>query len=133
MGSITTPVWTENQTLTAFDDNSPANNVTAKTTLDIAALGFDLVKLQLKITWDVSATGYALLNIYSSSDSGTTKDTIPIWSQRITPVAGTTTYITLNIQDEAFVDIWLENKTGQEMAEVSGKYAGRKWNTEESV
>lgn len=121
------PTWTENQTLTAFDDTSPADTVVAKTTLDLDAGSFDCVIVQLKITWHASATDYADLSVYASPDSGTTDDTIAIWSQRIAASAGATTYISFVLQDIPFANIWLDNESNQEIAEVSGKYAGRKW------
>lgn len=128
MGSIT-PNWTENQTLTAFDDTSPADTVIAKTALDLANLGADCVVVQLKITWHASATDYADISVYGSPDSGTTDDTIALWSQRVSAVAGATTYITIVLQDIPFANIWVDNESNQEIAEVSGKYAYRQWAT----
>ena len=128
MGSIT-PLWTENQSLAAFDDTSPADTVIAKTALDLANLSFDCVIIQLKITWHASATDYANVIIYGSPDSGTTDDTIALFSQRVSAVAGATTYISNVLQDIPFANIWVENQSNQEIAEVSGKYAGRQWTT----
>lgn len=125
-----TPAWTENQSLTAFDDTSPADGVTAKTTLDLDAAGpYDMVIVQLKITWHASATDYADIILYASPDSGTTDDTKALWSQRIYPNAGATDYISIIIKDIPFANIWVKNQTNQEIAEVSGKYAGRKWSS----
>lgn len=122
-----TAAWTENQALTAFDDTSPADTVIAKTALDIATAGYDCVAIQLKITWHASATDYVDILVYASPDSGTTDDTIPVWSQRVAAVAGATTYITIVLQDLPFANIWVDNESNQELAEVSGIYAGRKW------
>jgi hypothetical protein len=125
------PSWTENQSLTGFDDTSPADTVTAKTTLDIDNAGpYDCVVVQLKITWHASATDYANISVYASPDSGTTSDTIAIWSQQVDADAGETTYISFVLQDIPFVNIWVENQSNQEIAEVSGNYSGRKWSSE---
>ena len=124
------PVWTENQSLAAFDDTSPADTVTAKVALDIDNVGpYDLVVVQLKITWHGSATDYADIAVYASPDSGTTDDTIAIWSQRVDANAGNTDYITIILRDIPFANIWFENQSNQEVAEISGKYAGRKWSS----
>lgn len=124
------PSWTENQSLTAFDDTSPADGVTAATTLDIDNAGpYDCVAVQLKITWHASATDYADIFVYASPDSGTTDDTTAIWSQRVNADAGNTTYISFVIKDLPFINIWVENQSNQEISEVSGKYAGRKWSS----
>jgi hypothetical protein len=124
------PAWTENQSLTAFDDTSPADTVVAKTTLDLDSAGpYDLALVQLKITWHASATDYADVSVYSSPDSGTTDDTIALWSQRIEADAGNTTYVSFLLRDVPFANIWVDNQSNQEIAEVSGKYAGRKWSS----
>lgn len=124
------PTWTENQPLTAFDDTSPADTVIAKTTLDLDNAGpYDCAIVQLKITWHASATDYADIFIYGSPDSGTTDDTEPLWQQRVAADAGNTTYISLIIKDIPFANIWVENQSNQEISEVSGKYAGRKWSS----
>ena len=124
------PTWTENQALTAFDDTSPADGVISKTTLDLDGAGpYDCVILQLKITWHASATDYADISIYASPDSGTTDDTIAIWSQRVSAVAGTTSYISIILKDIPFANIWFDNESNQEVAEISGIYAGRKWSS----
>ncbi len=113
--------------MSAFDDTSPAT-VLSLTSLDLDNAGpYDLVLLQLKITWHASATDYADLAVYASPDSGATNDTVPIWQQRVDANAGNTTYISFLIRDIPFANIWVENQSNQEITEVSGKYAGRKW------
>ncbi len=122
------PLWAEDEALTAFDDTSPADTVTSKTTLDLDDAGpYDKVIVQLKITWDAGASDYADISVYASPDSGTTDDTIAIWAQRVDADAGETTYISFVIEGIPFANIWVENQSNAEIAEVSGKYAGRKW------
>ena len=125
------PEWTENLTLPAFDDTSPLDGVTSKTALDLDSTGpYDLVQIQIKITWHASATDYADLFLYGSPDSGTTDDTEPLaGSRRIDADPGETTYLSIIVRDIPFINIWIQNESNQEIAELSGKYAGRKWSS----
>ena len=122
-----TATWTENVAVTAFDDVTPADTVTSVTSIDVAAAGYDCIVVQLKIIWHASATDYANVFVYASPDSGTTDDTIAVWSQRLTANAGATEYISFVLQDLPFVNIAFENQSNQEHAGISGIYAGRKW------
>lgn len=122
-----TAVWTENQTDVDFADTTPADNVQTKADFDLAASGYDMIQVQIKIDWHASAIDYADINLYTSPNSGGQDDTTPIWSQRITALANDPEYITVIIRDIAYAIIEFDNQSNQEIAELDIIYAGRKW------
>lgn len=124
-----TAAWTENQTDVDFADTTPADNVQTKADFDLASNGYDMLVVQLELDWHASATDYADINLYSSPDSGTTDDNVPLWTQRVDADAGNTTYITIVIQDLAYAIIEFDNQTNQEMTVIDINYAGRKWSS----
>ena len=123
-----TAAWTENQSLT-FSDASPADNVQSFIDLDIAAAGYDLINRQIKIDWHVSATDYADINIYSSPDSGTTDDTTAIYNRRVDALDNDPENISMVLRDLAYIKIEVDNQSNQEIASLTGNYAGRTWSS----
>jgi len=119
--------WTENQTGVDFADTTPADTVKTKADFDLAASGYDMIVVQIKIDWHADATDYADINLYSASNSGATDDTTPLWSQRIVALANDPEYITIVIKDLAYAVLEFDNQSNQEIAELDIIYAGRKW------
>lgn len=119
--------WTENQTDVDFDDTSPADTVTATASLDIAASGYDLVVAQISFTWNGSATDYIEIAVYADVNSGSSVDTIALFSQRIDANAGNTDKISFVLDGLPYVDITFENQSNQEITSLDLIYAGRKF------
>jgi hypothetical protein len=123
MGSISAD-WTENQSL-SFDDSSPAKTVEGKADIDLAAAGYVGVVIQLSLTWGASADGPATINIYGSSNSGTTDDTEPIFSQSVEETASGTKVISIPIMYVPYIIVGIYNgNTAVEDLTISGIYAG---------
>lgn len=119
--------WTENQTDVDFADTTPADNVQTKADFDLAASGYDMIQVQIKIDWNAGATDYADINLYTSPNSGGQDDSTPIWSQRIVALANDPEYITVIIANVAYAILEFDNQSNQEVADLDIIYAGRKW------
>ncbi len=122
-----TATWTENQTDVDFDDITPADTSQATAIFDLAANGYDRIIVQIKIDWHASATDYADIILYSSSDSGGQVDVTPLWSQRIVGGTNDPEYISIIIDGIAHATVVFDNQSAQEVAELDIIYAGRKW------
>lgn len=119
--------WTENITTVDFDDTSPADTVSATASIDLANDGYDCIVVQIKFTFDGSATDYVQIHVYADVNSGSSPDDIALFSQRISATAGASKEISFVIQDLPFVDIVFENQSNQEVTSLDLIYAGRKY------
>ena len=116
--------WTENQAVT-FDDTTPAKTVEGKGPIDLAANGYIKVVIQFQIAFGGSADGNAEIRIRSSSDSGTAKDTIEIYSQEVAFTASTTERITIPVDGVPYIEVGVYNgNTAVEDITISAIYAG---------
>lgn len=119
--------WTENQSVT-FDDASPAKTVEGKGTIDLDTNGFVAVVIQFQVIFGGSADGNAEIRIRNSSDSGTAKDTIFLWSQEVAFSVGVTKRISVVIRDVPFIEVGVYNgNSAVEDITISAKYAGQKF------
>lgn len=121
-----TAEWTENQQDVNFDDTTPADGVTSVANFDLDANGYDRIVVQLQIDWNVAATDYADIFVYSSPDSGVSLDSVPIWSQRL-DVDNDPENISIIIEGVPYVQIAFDNQSNQEVTDLDLIYAGRKW------
>jgi len=120
------PAWTENQSLVA------AQTLTASGTdtddLDITTGGYDLVDIQWKGTFNASASEGCTIEILSSSDSGTTEDTIPIFSIEVSVDAGATSVITIPVKDLSYIAVKrTNNDSTYSITNETIIYSGRYW------
>ena len=116
--------WTEGLSM-SFDDSTPASCVEGKGSIDLAANGYVGVAIQVEVGFGASADGNAEIQIRSSSDSGTTLDTIPLFSQEVEYEASTTKRLTFQVMNVPFIQVGITN--GNAAAEdivIAAKYAG---------
>lgn len=124
-----TPSWTENQTVSGFDDAAIAAAGTTSGDIDMAASGYDVVVIQIKVTFGGTPDGDATIEIFASSDSGTTDDTIALYSISVSETATTTERISITIDRAAFLQVKVTNNDSADTIDVSALYAGRKWSS----
>ena len=124
-----TPSWTENQTITGFDDAAVAAAASTSGDIDMAALGYDVVVIQIEVTFGGTPDGNATIEILSSSDSGTKDDTIALYSVSVTEATSTTKRISIPIDRIAFLQVKVTNNDTTDAIAVSALYAGRKWSS----
>lgn len=116
--------WTENQTIT-FDDATPAKTVEGKGPIDLADNGYIGVSVQVTVVWGSAGDGNATVKVRSSPDSGTTKDTLLLYSQEIAYTASATKRITLNFCDVPYLEVGVLNgNSAVEDITISAIYAG---------
>jgi hypothetical protein len=128
MATITAS-WTEDQACT-FDDATPAKTVEGKEEIDIAAAGYIGIVLQFRITFGANADGNAEIRIRSSPDSGTTKDTILLYSQEVPFTVSTTKNVTVTIMEQPYVEIGVYNgNAAVEDITIAADYAGLKYSS----
>ena len=119
--------WTENQDIT-FDDASPAKTVEGKGPIDLANLGAIAVAIQVQIAFGGSADGNAVIRVRSSSDSGTTKDTILLYEQEVSFTISTTKRVTVLLRDLPYLEIGVYNgNAAVEDITIAAKYAYLKY------
>jgi len=119
--------WTENQSIT-FDDGSPAKTVEGKGTVDLAANGYIGILVQADITFGDAADGNAEVRVRASPDSGTTKDTILLYSFEVPFTLSTQKIVSFEIKEVPYVEIGIYNGNAavQDIA-IAAKYAGMKY------
>lgn len=116
--------WTENQAVT-FDDTTPAKTVEGVGPIDLAANGYIGVVVQFQITFGASADGNAEIKIRSSPDSGTTKDTILLYSQEVEFTVSETKNISVTIMNQPWIEVGVYNgNTAVEDVTIAADYAG---------
>jgi len=89
---------------------------------------FQVVNIQVSVTFHASATGDCLVHVRKSSDGGTTEDTEDEGTYLGTvPVsAGNTVTKSWDVYDFDYLDVALENEDAAQTATWSAKYAGVK-------
>jgi hypothetical protein len=124
-----TAAWDEDQTDVALSDESAvADAAEVFCDFDLDASGWDRIVVQIKVDLaDTAVTGTIDVYVYNNPDSGTTDDTIAIWSQSFTPVQNATVYFSFVIQDIAYAHVVVDNESGATVDVYDVKYAGRKW------
>ena len=119
--------WTENVAV-SFDDTTPAKTVEGKGPIDLADAGYIAVVIQFRIIFGASADGNAEIRVRCSSDSGTTKDTILIYSQEVPFTVSTTKNISVEIRELPYIEIGVYNgNSAVEDITISADYAGLKY------
>ena len=129
MSSITA-AWTENQAVATLDGATITQGASATGDIDLAGLGFIGVKVQIKITYGAAVDDNTTIEVFGSADSGTTDDTVPIWSQSVTYNAGGVATVSFTILNEPYIAIKVTNTTGadgDEDIDLVSKYAGLKY------
>lgn len=119
--------WSEDIAVASWTTTIPGPGVEAKADIDIAAGGYHAIDLQISVTFGSSPNGPALVSIYGSSDSGTTKDTEPLYQFYIPHEASATKIKSIQIRNKAYVQIGILNQNSSESITISGKYAGMKY------
>lgn len=120
--------WTENQTLQSAQTLSASSSDTDN--IDLDANGFDQVLITWKGTFNVSATDGCTIEIFASPDSGTTEDTIPLYSIEVEVDAGNTVIISLAVKDVPYIAVKrTNNDSSYDITNETVLYAGRKWSS----
>ena len=128
MATITSS-WTENQSV-SLDDTTRAKTVEGKGSIDLAASGYIGVSIQFQIQFGSSADGNAELRVRSSPDSGTTKDTLLLYSQDVEFATSTTKNISVTIMNQPWVEVGVYNgNTAVQDITISIDYAGLKYSS----
>lgn len=127
MASITS-TWAAQASVT-MSDTSPADGVKSTGNIDLATPGYDRVFLETSITFGAAAIDYADINIYGSSDGGTTFDTVPLYNRRIDAVASTTVIVGQIVDGVPFVKIEIDNQSNVEITSLAVDYQGRTWSS----
>lgn len=127
--AIISSSWTENQAVT-FDDASPAKTIEGKGPIDLAANGYIGVVVQFRIVFGASADGNAEIRVRSSPDSGTTKDTILLYSQEVAFTVSTTKNISVTIMNQPYIEVGIYNgNSAAEDITITADYAGLEYSS----
>ena len=119
------PNWTENQAISGFDDAAVAAGGSTEGDIDLDNLGFDLVAIQIKITFGGTPDDDALIEIFSSSDSGTTDDSLAITALTVEEAVSTTKRLTVVVPNLPFIQVKVTNNDSTDTIDVSAIFAGR--------
>ena len=120
--------WTEDQAI-SFDDTTPGASVEGKGPIDLAASGYIGVVVQVRITFGGTPDGNATIRVRSSPDSGTTKDTILLYSQEVTYATSTTKNVTVTIMNQPYIEVGVYNADTTDDITIAADYAGLKYVT----
>lgn len=121
--------WTEDQALT-FDDSTPAKTVEGKAQLDLADSGYIGVCIQFRITFGAGADGNADIRVRCSPDSGSTKDTILLWTQEVPFTVSTQKNITVKFMNVPYLEVGVYNgNSADEDITIEADYAGLKYSS----
>ena len=123
-----TAAWTENVSVQAAQ--TLAANYSDVDDIDIAAAGYDKIVLQFSVTFHASATEGYTIEIFNSSNSGTTEDNIPIITQNISVAAGLIKTLSIPIEGLPYIAVYRKNEDGSyDITNETITYAGRKWSS----
>ena len=121
--------WSEDQAV-SFDDTTPAKTVEGVGPIDLAANGYIGVVIQFRIAFGGSADGNAEIRIRSSPDSGSTKDTILLFSQEVPFTVSETKNVSVTVMHQPWIQIGVYNgNTAVEDISISADYAGLEYVT----
>lgn len=124
-----TPTWTENQTISGFNNATLAAAASTSGDIDLDTSGYDLVSIQIKTIFGGSPDGDVLIEILSSPDSGTTDDTIPVSSINVEEETSGTKIISIDVSGKAYITVKATNNDSTDTINVAALYAGRKWSS----
>jgi len=110
----------------SWSDTTPAKGVSATASIDLAGTtDYLAVNVQVSVTWGASGDGDAVVEFFTSSDGGTTVDSVPFYTVDMAYNTGNT-----EVQSFQFHQIpWLRvsvtngNVATQDIT-VSGKWSG---------
>jgi len=120
------PAWTENQTLQAAQTVNASSSDTDD--LDLDAAGFDEVLLIFAVTFNGSATGDYLIEIFTSADGGSNDSTVPIIAQPVECDPGQTVRVSVSVAGVPYIAVKRTNEDGSySITNETVMYAGRKW------
>jgi hypothetical protein len=118
--------WTENQSLT-FTDATPAKDASGKVNCDLAASNFVKAEIQISITWGSNGDGPALIQVFGSSDSGTTIDTEPLFELEVDETASGTKIISIPLNGPyRQIEITNQNAYSEDIT-LASEWAGLAW------
>jgi len=124
--STIVPTWSAQQTVT-MSDSSPADTVTSTGAIDLATNDYDCVLVQISMTFPASCADYVDINIYGSSDGGTTVDSVVLYNRRVDPVSSSTVIISQIIDGIPWARIAVDNECTKEINPLVVEYQGRSW------
>jgi hypothetical protein len=127
MTTTTTPQWNDNQTIPGFD-GAIANGASKEGSIDLKTLKYDRIALQLQIIFSGTTDGPVEVEVLSSSDGGTKKDTISFYGPiEIEETDSATKRITIPIEGISHGTIKVTNNDSSSSVTASIIYSGRKW------
>lgn len=124
MTTTLVPTWTRT-TLTPTT-TTPANGASAYVDVPLGANSKDKAILNVIIDWDPAATGYAYLHMRDSADNGTTIATVPYDSIKY-DVDNDPEGVSVEIADRDFVEIEIQNQSGQALDGLTIQVSWRTW------
>lgn len=89
---------------------------------------FQMVTIQVSVTFHASATGNCYLHLRKSSDDGTTEDTggTSTYAMTIPVTAGATIVKSIDVYDFDYLDVGLQNLDAAQVATWTAIYSGVK-------
>ena len=124
--------WIENQVISGFDDAAiAAGGASTSGDIDINTAGYDMVSIQFSLTFAAGTPSTAAtIELFSSSDSGGSDDTIAFYAMGVTDAAGATKIVTISVGDKAYITAKVTNNdAAARTLNASALYAGRLWST----
>lgn len=124
----TTAVWSSQASVT-MSDTSPADGVKSTGSVNLNTNGYDRIFMQTKLVFPAGASDYVDINIYGSSDGGTTLDSIVLYNRRVDAVASSTVIVGQIVDGIPYAYIEVENQSNVEITTLAVTYQGRTWST----
>lgn len=110
----------------SWSDTTPAKTVSVTADIDLAGTtDFLNVNVQVSVTWGASGDGNALVEFFTSSDGGTTVDSVPFYSEEIPYNTGNTEIQSFQFHQIPWLRVSVTNgNTAVQDITVSGKWSG---------
>ena len=121
------PVWTENVNL--HTSASLAFGASVTDDIDLDNLGADLTAIVIEIIFGGTPDGDALVEIFSSSNSGTDDDTEPLTSFSIAQIASATRRKTIVIEKVPYIAVKVTNNDSADSVTYDSWHAWRQFNS----
>ncbi len=121
--------WTENLTISGFNNAALAAAAATSGDIDLAAAGdggYEILNIQIKVVFGGSPDDDVTIRIYASPDSGTTDDSEPMWTFNIPKATGGTVLKSIPVEGVAFVKVEATNDDSADAVNVAALYAGWK-------
>jgi hypothetical protein len=120
--------WTENQSLQGAQTLNASSSDTDD--IDLDTNGYVAVLIQWKGTFHGSATEGCTIEVFGSSDSGTSDDTIALCSRKVAVDAGNTVTVSILIENVPYIAVKRTNNDGSHsITNETVVYAGLKYST----